>query len=229
MNYKPESVILKKRKRQAGPNQYDRLAQTQERLVIEEGGLKFWSLRDYLDTGIFLDHRPIRSLIREMAENKRFLNLFCYTGTGTVYAAAGGAKSSVSVDLSGNYLGWAKENFSLNSLDFRRHLLVKTDCREWIANQKGTFDLIFLDPPTFSNSKSMRGTWDVQRDYVEMLNQGLTLIGKDGVLLFSTNNRRFKLDQDSLPNLLFRDLNKELLPPIFLAIPGFIKFGKLNE
>ena len=122
MNCKPESVILKKRKRQAG-QQYDRLAQTQERLVIEEGGLKFWvNLRDYLDTGIFLDHRPIRSLIREMAENKRFLNLFCYTGTGTVYAAAGGAKSSVSVDLSGNYLGWAKENFSLNSLDFRRHL-----------------------------------------------------------------------------------------------------------
>ena len=172
-----------------------------------------------LDTGIFLDHRLTRSLIREMAENKRFLNLFCYTGTGTVYAAAGGAKSSVSVDLSGNYLGWAKDNFSLNRLDFRRHLLVKADCREWIANQKGTFDLIFLDPPTFSNSKSMRGTWDVQRDYVDMLNQVSRLLEKDGVLLFSTNNRKFKLDQDSLPNLQFLDLSSELLPPDFARNP----------
>ncbi|MEC8593554.1 MAG: class I SAM-dependent methyltransferase, partial [SAR324 cluster bacterium] len=180
-------------------------------------------------TGIFLDHRPTRSLIREMAENKRFLNLFCYTGTGTVYAAAGGAKSSVSVDLSGNYLGWAKENFSLNSLDFRRHLLVKADCREWIADQKRTFDLIFLDPPTFSNSKSMRGTWDVQRDYEEMLNQVSRLLEKDGVLLFSTNNRRFKLDQDSLPNLLFRDLNKELLPPDFSRNPRIHQVWKIKR
>ena len=230
MNCKPESVILKKRKRQTGLNQYDRLAQTQERLVIEEGGLKFWvNLRDYLDTGIFLDHRPTRSLIREMADNKRFLNLFCYTGTGTVYAAAGGAKSSVSVDLSGNYLGWAKDNFSLNRLDFRRHLLVKADCREWIANQKGTFDLIFLDPPTFSNSKSMRGTWDVQRDHAEMLNQVSRILEKDGILLFSTNNRKFKLDQDSLPNLHFLNLSSELLPPDFARNPKIHQIWKIQR
>ena len=230
MNCKSESVILKKRKRQTGLNQYDRLAQTQERLVIEEGGLKFWvNLRDYLDTGIFLDHRPTRSLIREMAENKRFLNLFCYTGTGTVYAAAGGAKSSVSVDLSGNYLGWAKDNFSLNSLDLRRHILVKADCREWIAHQKGTFDLIFLDPPTFSNSRSMRGTWDVQRDYVEMLHQVSRLLEKDGVLLFSTNNRKFKLDQGSLPNLHFQDLSRALLPPDFARNPKIHQVWKIQR
>jgi 23S rRNA (guanine2445-N2)-methyltransferase / 23S rRNA (guanine2069-N7)-methyltransferase len=230
MNCKSESVILKKRKRQFGLNQYDRLAQTQERLVIEEGGLKFWvNLRDYLDTGIFLDHRPTRSLIREIARNKRFLNLFCYTGTGTVYAADGGAKSSVSVDLSGNYLGWAKDNFSLNNTDLRKHLLVKADCREWITNQKGSFDLIFLDPPTFSNSKSMRGTWDVKRDYVEMINQATRLLEKNGILLFSTNHRKFKLDKNSLPNLLFEDLCSELLPPDFARNPKIHQVWKIRR
>jgi 23S rRNA (guanine2445-N2)-methyltransferase / 23S rRNA (guanine2069-N7)-methyltransferase len=230
MNCKPEKVILKKRKRQTGSNQYDRLKQTEERLVIEEGGLKFLvNLRDYLDTGLFLNHRPTRMLIREMAKGKRFLNLFCYTGTATVYAAAGGAESSVSVDLSGNYLGWAKDNLSLNKTDPKKHLLVKADCREWVRNQLGCFDLIFLDPPTFSNSKLMRGTWDVQRDYVEMLHQVVRFLDKNGILLFSTNSRKFKLERDSLPNLVFHDLSKELLPLDFARNPRIHQVWKIRH
>ena len=132
-------------------------------------------------------------------------------------------------DIKRFYLGWAKDNFSLNNLDLGKNLLVKADCREWIANQKGTFDLIFLDPPTFSNSKSMMGTWDVQRDYVEMLNQVSRLLGKNGVLLFSTNNRKFKLDQDSLPNLHFQGLSSELLPPDFARNPKIHQVWKIQR
>lgn len=220
LGMEPAKVVLKQRRRQAGREQYAKLDNSQQRFEVQEGGLRFWvNLRDYLDTGLFLDHRKTRQWLRDRAEDKRFLNLFCYTASGTIYAAAGGARESVSVDLSKTYLRWAADNFRLNRLNLRRHALVEADCRAWIRTSQQVFDLIFLDPPTFSNSKAMKGTWDVQRDYVELLNQVSRLLAPEGVLLFSTNHRRFKLDPMGLPELSCQNLNDQLLPLDFARNP----------
>ena len=186
------------RKPQKGAEQYEKRALTAERHVVQEGGLKFWvNFRDYLDTGLFLDHRIVRGMLREWAREADFLNLFCYTGTATVYAAAGGARSSVSVDLSNTYLDWAHENLLLNGFGGEEHELHRADCLQWLEGQETwgpRFDLIFLDPPTFSNSKRMEGVLDVQRDHVGMIRRSLKLLRPAGRLVFSTNYTRFKLD-----------------------------------
>ena len=190
-----------------------------ERHVVREGGLKFWvNFRDYLDTGLFLDHRMVRDLLRGWARGADFLNLFCYTGSATVYAAAGGARSTSSVDLSNNYLDWARENLSLNGYVGAEHELFRDDCLPWLERQAvwgPRFDLIFLDPPTFSNSKRMDGVLDVQRDHVGMIRRAMALLRPGGRLVFSTNYTKFKLDVGMLSDLDVEDISARTIPKDF--------------
>jgi len=207
------------RKQQKGSEQYRKRDAKAERHAVQEGGLKFWvNFRDYLDTGLFLDHRVVRGLLREWAKGADFLNLFCYTGSATVYAAAGGARSSVSVDMSNTYLDWAHENLLLNGFGGAGHELNRADCLQWLeeqASQGARFDLIFLDPPTFSNSKRMEGVLDVQRDHLGMIRRSMKLLRPSGRLVFSTNYARFKLDAEGLADLSVDDISAKTIPKDF--------------
>jgi 23S rRNA (guanine2445-N2)-methyltransferase / 23S rRNA (guanine2069-N7)-methyltransferase len=207
------------RKPQKGSEQYERRDAKAERNAVQEGGLKFWvNFRDYLDTGLFLDHRIVRALLRDWAKGADFLNLFCYTGSATVYAAAGGARSSTSVDLSNTYLDWAHENLLLNGFGGPNHELHRADCLQWLEEQEprgARFDLIFVDPPTFSNSKRMDGVLDVQRDHVGMIRRSLKLLRPSGRLVFSTNYTRFKLDAQALADLSVEDISARTIPKDF--------------
>ena len=193
-----ERLHLRTRKRQSGTAQYERLATREQFTVVEEQGLKFLiNFSDYLDTGLFLDHRLTRQRLRTAAAGGRFLNLFCYTASATVQAAAGGATRSVSVDMSNTYLEWAAENLRLNGLATTHHELVRADCRRWLdeaAQRSQRFELIFLDPPTFSNSRRMEGVLDTQRDHAELIDACMRLLAPGGLLVFSTNAQKFKLD-----------------------------------
>jgi 23S rRNA (guanine2069-N7)-methyltransferase / 23S rRNA (guanine2445-N2)-methyltransferase len=207
------------RKPQKGAEQYEKRDSAAERHAIAEGGLKFWvNFRDYLDTGLFLDHRIMRDMLRSWAKGADFLNLFCYTGSATVYAAAGGARSTTSVDLSNTYLDWAHENLLLNGFREGNHELYRADCLAWLEEQEPRgprFDLIFLDPPTFSNSKRMEGVLDVQRDHVGMIRRSLKLLRPAGRLVFSTNYTRFKLDSRELADLAIEDVSAATIPKDF--------------
>jgi 23S rRNA (guanine2445-N2)-methyltransferase / 23S rRNA (guanine2069-N7)-methyltransferase len=207
------------RKTQKGAEQYEKRENVAERHAVQEGGLKFWvNFRDYLDTGLFLDHRIMREMLRGWAKDADFLNLFCYTGSATVYAAAGGARSSTSIDLSNTYLDWAHENLLLNGFRSNKHELYRADCLEWLMDQEATparFDLIFVDPPTFSNSKRMDGVLDVQRDHVGMIRRSLKLLRPGGRLVFSTNFSRFKLDTQALADLAIEDISAATIPKDF--------------
>jgi 23S rRNA (guanine2445-N2)-methyltransferase / 23S rRNA (guanine2069-N7)-methyltransferase len=176
------------------------------------------NFRDYLDTGLFLDHRLVRGMLRDWAQGADFLNLFCYTGSATVYAAAGGARSTMSVDLSNTYLDWARDNLILNGFSSDGHELHRADCLTWLEQQEpggARFDLIFLDPPTFSNSKRMEGVLDVQRDHVGMIRRSLKLLRPGGRLVFSTNYSRFKLDTAQLSDLEIEDISARTIPKDF--------------
>jgi 23S rRNA (guanine2445-N2)-methyltransferase / 23S rRNA (guanine2069-N7)-methyltransferase len=207
------------RKPQKGSEQYEKRDAQAERHAVQEGGLKFWvNFRDYLDTGLFLDHRLVRGMLRDWAKNADFLNLFCYTGSATVYAAAGGARSTTSVDLSNTYLDWAHENLLLNGFGDAGHELYRADCLQWLEEQESRgprFDLIFVDPPTFSNSKRMEGVLDVQRDHVGMIRRSLQLLRPSGRLVFSTNYTRFKLDSEALSDLNVDDISAQTIPKDF--------------
>jgi 23S rRNA (guanine2445-N2)-methyltransferase / 23S rRNA (guanine2069-N7)-methyltransferase len=211
------------RKPQKGTEQYERRPESVERRVVSEGGLKFWvSFREYLDTGLFLDHRITRQMLRDWARDADFLNLFCYTASATVYAAAGGARSSVSVDMSNTYLDWARANLELNGFGGARHALERADCLEWLESRSAdepSFDLIFLDPPTFSNSKRMEGVLDVQRDHVGMIRRSFRLLRPGGRLVFSTNYSRFRLDSESLADLEVEDISERTIPKDFERNP----------
>ncbi len=220
-----ERVHSRVRQAQKGTLQYQRRSDrpSAERVQVREGELRFWvNFRDYLDTGLFLDHRITRRMLKDWAGGGDFLNLFCYTGSATVYAAAGGARSSVSVDLSNTYLEWAHDNLVLNGFSGPEHALQRADCLEWVANQEadgGRFDLIFVDPPTFSNSKRMEGVLDVQRDHVGMIRRSLRLLRSGGRLVFSTNYTRFKLDAAALADLDVEDVSGRTLPRDFERNP----------
>jgi 23S rRNA (guanine2445-N2)-methyltransferase / 23S rRNA (guanine2069-N7)-methyltransferase len=207
------------RKPQKGSEQYEKQAAVAERHVVEEGGLKFWvNFRDYLDTGLFLDHRIVRGLLRRWAKDADFLNLFCYTASATVYAAAGGARRTASVDLSNTYLDWAQQNLLLNGFEAANHELFRADCLQWLEEREALgpqFDLIFVDPPTFSNSKSMAGVLDVQRDHVGMIRRSMKLLRPSGRLVFSTNYTRFKLDTQSLADLDIEDISAQTISKDF--------------
>ena len=212
-------VHTRVRKQQRGAEQYEKRDSAAERHAVQEGGLKFWvNFRDYLDTGLFLDHRIVRGMLRSWAKDADFLNLFCYTGSATVYAAAGGARSTTGVDLSNTYLDWAHENLLLNGFRGNNHELYRADCLAWLEEQESggaRFDLILLDPPTFSNSKRMEGVLDVQRDHVGMIRRSLKLLRPAGRLVFSTNYTRFKLDEEGLADLAIEDISAATVPKDF--------------
>lgn len=208
-------VVVKRRERQAGTRQYERQANTGKFLEVSEGQVKLLvNLTDYLDTGLFLDHRAMRLRIGREARGKRFLNLFCYTGTATAHAASGQARQTVSVDLSRTYLDWARRNLSLNGFS-DKHQLVQSDVMGWLAEDRGEYDLIFIDPPTFSNSKRMEGVFDVQRDHVELLDLAMTRLARGGVLYFSNNFRRFEMDERLSKRYSVQEITEQTIDPDF--------------
>ena len=190
----PESqVVLKRRERQSGKRQYERVEQSGQLLEVTEGNVRLLvNLKDYLDTGLFLDHRKMRLRIAAEAKGKRFLNLFCYTGSASVHAAVGGALSTTSVDMSNTYLSWARKNFALNGLVDGKHRFEKADCQKWLKENKRQYDIIFMDPPTFSNSKRMREVFDIQAEHVSLIDKAMARLAQGGVLYFSNNFRRFQ-------------------------------------
>lgn len=212
-------VAIKRRERQRGTDQYEKTGARGEDFAVEEGGHRFVvNLEAYLDTGLFLDHRITRALVAEQAAGKRFLNLFCYTGSFTVYAAGGGARESLSVDLSNTYLDWAKRNLQLNGLDPGRHRLLRADVTQFLADGSGrgeSFDLIVLDPPSFSNSKRMRDLLDVQRDHPALIAGCMALLAPGGELFFSTNLRRFRPDPEAFSRWQVEDISARTVPEDF--------------
>lgn len=217
-----ERVHVRTRRRQKRGAQYGKLAARAEFEVVAEGGLEFLvNFTDYLDTGLFLDHRPTRARIRELAAGKAFLNLFAYTATATVFAAAGGASATTSVDLSNTYLDWARRNLERNGFgDPRRHRLVQADVLAWLEErQRERYDLIFLDPPTVSRSKRMARELDVQRDHVELIRATLLKLAPGGLLIFSTNFRKFRLDEAGLADLDVTDATPATIPKDFARNP----------
>ena len=223
-----DNLHYKLRKAQKGTAQYQKQGAHERYHVVTEHGCKLWAnFDDYLDTGLFLDHRPMRQRIQKEARNKRVLNLFCYTGTASVHAAVGGADHTLSVDMSNTYLDWLGQNFELNHIPFTEldgraalpsrlppHATLRADCVEWLArtaqdDRAPKFDLIFCDPPTFSNSKKMEDSWDIQRDHVALIGDAVQLLAPGGVLYFSTNRQRFKLD--ALEGLKVEDITLQTL------------------
>ena len=212
----PQKIIVKQRERQKGINQYQRQGSASKEIIVNEGNAKFFvNLTDYLDTGLFLDHRPIRLDIEKMAKGKCFLNLFSYTASASVHAALGGAEKTVSVDLSATYSEWAKKNFALNELELKKNVVIQSDCIKWLKSCDESFDLVFLDPPTFSNSKRMVNTLDIQRDHVDLINLVMKRISDGGVLIFSNNYRRFSMNYQALSEYEIVDISKSSIPKDF--------------
>ncbi|WP_105902113.1 bifunctional 23S rRNA (guanine(2069)-N(7))-methyltransferase RlmK/23S rRNA (guanine(2445)-N(2))-methyltransferase RlmL [Vibrio gangliei] len=195
-------VTLKTREKQKGKRQYQKLSQDSEYLEVNEYGVKLLvNLQDYLDTGLFLDHKLTRRRLGQMSAGKDFLNLFAYTGSATVHAAAGGAKSTTTVDMSNTYLQWAQRNMELNGFTGEAHQFEQADCLQWLQHEDRTFDLIFIDPPTFSNSKRMEQTFDIQRDHLMLMENLKRLMREDAVVVFSNNKRLFKMDLEGIERL----------------------------
>ncbi|MBQ4845579.1 MULTISPECIES: bifunctional 23S rRNA (guanine(2069)-N(7))-methyltransferase RlmK/23S rRNA (guanine(2445)-N(2))-methyltransferase RlmL [unclassified Pseudoalteromonas] len=214
----PENIAVKVRKRQKGESQYTSMDKQNRFETIEEFGAKFKvNLFDYLDTGLFLDHRLARRYIQENANSKRVLNLFAYTGSVSVHAALGGAKAVTTVDMSKTYLKWAEENFALNELKNTRFRFEQADCLKWLEHAQGQYDLIFLDPPTFSNSKRMKEAFDVQRDHIQLLTWIKRILSPNGTLFFSNNKRGFKIDEVALIGLGLKaeNISDKTLSPDF--------------
>ncbi|QTH64187.1 bifunctional 23S rRNA (guanine(2069)-N(7))-methyltransferase RlmK/23S rRNA (guanine(2445)-N(2))-methyltransferase RlmL [Psychrosphaera ytuae] len=213
-----ENFALKVRKAQKGKSQYEKENNQHHRFVVEEHGAKFYvNIQDYLDTGLFLDHRSTRKEFASWCDGKSVLNLFCYTGSVSVHAALNGAKRVTSVDMSNTYLEWAKDNFALNKIGSKGHYFHRADCLDWLSKSRDKFDLVFLDPPSFSNSKKMDRTWDVQRDHVEILELVKERLTDGGQILFSNNLRKFKLEKEAIEELGFEieDIKHLTLPEDF--------------
>ncbi|MDA1049397.1 MAG: bifunctional 23S rRNA (guanine(2069)-N(7))-methyltransferase RlmK/23S rRNA (guanine(2445)-N(2))-methyltransferase RlmL [Planctomycetota bacterium] len=214
----PDKIFFKRRERQRGAKQHEHLAGRQYEIKVNEGGLQFIvNLSDYVDTGLFLDHRITRSLVREQATGANFLNLFAYTGAFTVYAASGGATRTTTVDWSRSYLDWAKRNMAANGFVGPEHRYLRSDARGFLRDpgEDQKYDLAVVDPPTFSNSKRTEEDWDIQRDHIELLSGVRRLMVPGGTIFFSTNFRRFKLDEAGLPALEIREISKHTVPEDF--------------
>lgn len=208
-----DKIYVRQRRRMShrSENQYEKLEEQKEFFTIEENGLKFLvNLTDYLDTGLFLDHRLTRQMVRQQANGKRVLNLFCYTGSFSVYAAAGGAASVTSVDLSKTYLNWAEDNFAINRFkDKAKYHFEHADVKQYLKTlQPDSFDLVIMDPPTFSNSKRMKDFLDIQRDHAELLRDVLAATTSGGIIYFSTNYTKFILDKPAIPAADIKDITK---------------------
>ncbi|MBL0334998.1 MAG: class I SAM-dependent methyltransferase [Chitinophagaceae bacterium] len=215
LGIEPDQIHQKLRRRKSGrEGQYQKLGEEKEFFNVEEDGLLFKvNLNDYLDTGLFLDHRISRKMVRQQSEGKNVLNLFAYTGSFSVYAAAGGAAEVVTVDLSNTYLNWARENMALNGFtDPQRYQFIAADVLQWIEQAPPNhFDLVVLDPPTFSNSKKMNEFLDIQRDHVRLVNQVLQTMKPGGVLYFSTNARKFIPEKDKINAAIFQDITRQTM------------------
>ncbi|MBP7370132.1 MAG: bifunctional 23S rRNA (guanine(2069)-N(7))-methyltransferase RlmK/23S rRNA (guanine(2445)-N(2))-methyltransferase RlmL, partial [Arenimonas sp.] len=225
-----DQVSIKKRKRGKGGSKYGRMDESHDFVQVQEGQAKFWvNLYDYLDTGLFLDHRPMRLRLFKEAQGKRFLNLFSYTGTATVHAILGGAQSSMSVDLSATYLDWADANLELNEITGSRHQMIKSDVQSWLDNCTLEFDLVFCDPPTFSNSASA-DDFDVQKDHVRMLKAIVSRLSQQGVCYFSNNFRKFKMDMDAISEFaLVEDISTKTIDLDFERSPKIHRCWKLTK
>lgn len=213
-----DKIIFKKRERQKGVQQYQKLQDKNERFTVKENGHAVWvNLWDYLDTGLFLDHRPLRYYFLKNSKDKKFLNLFCYTGVVSLMAALGGAQTT-NVDLSQKYLDWGKDNFELNNLDLSKHRFIPSDVIEFLKHApewpdyRHSFDSIFLDPPTFSNSKDTKQDFEVERDQNFIIGQSVKLLKDQGVLYFSTNKRKFKLDPSIEQQFLVKNTTEKTIP-----------------
>jgi len=210
-----ENIFLKTRKRKEGRgSQYQKAAESKNESIVQENGLKFIvNLSNYLDAGLFLDHRITRQMVKEQSNEKRVLNLFSYTGSFSIYAAAGNASKVVSVDLSNTYLNWSQRNMDLNFPGWANHETVHADVKQYLKTvAEKSFDLIIMDPPTFSNSKSMEDFLDVQKDHVELINDCMSLLTKDGILFFSTNYTRFQIEHEKLRNSEIKDITAPTTP-----------------
>jgi 23S rRNA (cytosine1962-C5)-methyltransferase len=216
LNIPVDNIYSRQRNRKSGRfGQYQKLSEEKEFFTVEESGLKFLvNLTDYLDTGLFLDHRITRNMVIKEVEQKRILNLFCYTGSFSVYAAAGNASSVTSVDLSKTYLTWAEDNFVINRFkDKEKYNFIHADVKQYLKTlQPNSFDLVVMDPPTFSNSKRMKDFLDIQKDHVELINDVLKAMTKDGILYFSTNYTKFILDSENIEAASIKDITKATTP-----------------
>ncbi|MGB1868821.1 MAG: bifunctional 23S rRNA (guanine(2069)-N(7))-methyltransferase RlmK/23S rRNA (guanine(2445)-N(2))-methyltransferase RlmL [Porticoccaceae bacterium] len=221
----------KERRRQKGDSQYQRATEGASDIIeVTEGRGRFEiNLSDYLDTGLFLDHRPVRAMIGDLVKGKSFLNLFCYTAAASVQAALAGAKSSLSIDMSNTYLDWAGRNFELNSMSVSKHQLLRADCLKWLEEEGELFDVIFLDPPTFSNSKKMDSVLDIQRDHGDMIRHAMAKLAADGVLIFSNNFRKFKMDELTLRQFDCENITPQTLDMDFERNPRIHNVWKITR
>lgn len=215
-----DKIVFKQRERQRGKSQYQALGGESEMMSVGEGDARLLvNLHDYLDTGLFLDHRPLRLRIAKEAKGQRFLNLYCYSGTATVHAALAGARETVSVDLSNSYLRWLGQNLAHNGLAETRHHLERGDVMQWLREGDDLFDLILLDPPSFSNSRKIPGSFDVQRDHSGLISLAMKRLSPDGVLYFSNNRRKFRLDSQVSERFAVEDITRATLDPDFQRLP----------
>lgn len=230
-----EHLFSKTRRRQKGLHQYEKIAAKKDFIQVQESDLLFWvNFSDYLDTGLFLDHRTTRNfltqLMHQQSGEKSFLNLFAYTGSATVYAAKGGALKTTTVDMSNTYLDWAKRNMSSNGYKGINHQFIQSDCLQWLAQPHAQkYDLIFLDPPSFSTSKRMKQTFDVQKDHVEIIRYASQLLKENGILIFSNNLRSFKMDTDKLPHLKIENISRQTLTKDFERNPKIHNCWKIKK
>ena len=226
----PERVVYKQRQRQRGSAQYDRQDARGELLTVNEGPARLLvNLHDYLDTGLFLDHRPLRRRIAAECCGRDFLNLFCYTGSATVQAALGGARSTTSVDTSKTYLDWLQKNLSVNGEGQGPHRLLRADCTAWLADCQERFDIVLLDPPSFSNSKSREQSFDVQRDHAALVIAAMRVVRADGTLYFSNNRRGFQLDAALADSYAVTDISAETIDPDFARNPRIHQCWRLQH
>jgi 23S rRNA (cytosine1962-C5)-methyltransferase len=196
--------------------QYEKMDEMKQFFSVLEYGLQFKiNLTDYLDTGLFLDHREIRQLVASLAKGKRVLNLFAYTCSFSVHAAAAGAHFTKSVDLSNTYTNWGRENFLLNSLPLSKNLIIREDCLQFLQNEHEMYDVIVIDPPTISRSKKMEQMFDIQKDYIFLISKALPLLSPGGVIIFSTNSRTFDFDESLFNQCTIVDISKKTFPPDF--------------
>ncbi|MGB0647540.1 MAG: class I SAM-dependent methyltransferase [Bradymonadia bacterium] len=218
-----DNVFWKTRARQKGKDQYHRLGQSDRQFTVTELEYTFLvNLRDYLDTGLFLDHRLTRDLSTRECKGKRVLNLFAYTGSFSVYAAGRGARLVTTIDMSNRYLQWAKDNFEVNGLNAGQHEFIREDVLHWLeknAERRAKYDLIILDPPTFSNSKRMQDSFEIERDQFLLIQACCKLLNPSGQLWFSTNKRRFKLDERIQARWTVEDLTHQTQPEDFRRRP----------
>lgn len=212
----PDQIYWKTRKKRQNLEQYEKIDSTKENFTVLEYGLKFKiNLQDYLDTGLFLDHREARHLIGTMSQDKRILNLFAYTCSFSVHAASGGALSTKSVDMSNTYTAWGRENFLINSFSLKNHEVIRADCLKFLEQEVRTshkYDLIIIDPPTISRSKKMDGKFDVQLDYIFLISHALKLLANGGFIFFSTNSRKFSFDKSEFKSCCVEEITHKTIP-----------------